>query len=231
MNARKPRVSSWSSRIRRRCSIRSASVSTWPYIIVAVVDMPSRCAWRITFSHSAVRVFFGAMMSRTRSTRISAPPPGIESRPASRRRVERVPGCVQLRAARDVLDLGRRERVQVDRVALLDRAEEVLVVVDGEVGVVPALHEDAGAADRERLLDLLEDDRLRQQVALGAVAGPPVEGAEVAVGDADVRVVDVAVDDERDPAGVGAPRRAASRRPCRSRRGPSTRAGSAPRRR
>ena len=112
----------------------------------------------------------------------------------------------QLRPARDVLDLRRRERVQVDRVALLDRAEEVLVVVDGEVGVVAALHEDAGAADCERLLDLLEDDGLREQVALGAVAGPAVEGTEVAVGDADVRVVDVPVDDERDPAGVGATR-------------------------
>ena len=44
------------------CSTRSASVSTWPYIIVAVVDIPSRCAWRITFSHSAVFVFFGAMI-------------------------------------------------------------------------------------------------------------------------------------------------------------------------
>jgi len=55
--------------------------------MVAVVEMPSRCAWRITFSHSADFVFFGAMMWRTRSTRISPPPPGIESSPASRRRV------------------------------------------------------------------------------------------------------------------------------------------------
>src|SRR5205823_4238233 len=52
--------------------------------------------------------------------------------------------------------------------------------------------------------DLLEDDRLRQEVALPAVAGPPVEGAEVAVGHADVGVVDVPVDDERHPAGIGA---------------------------
>ena len=44
-----------------------------------------------------------------------------------------------------------------------------------------------------------------QQVRLAAVAGAPVEGAEVAVGDADVRVVDVAVDDEGDRVGVGAP--------------------------
>ena len=67
-----------------------------------------------------------------------------------------------------------------------------------------ALHQQAGAAERERLLDLLEDHRLRQQVALAAIARGPVEGAEVAVGDADVRVVQVAVDDERDPARIGA---------------------------
>ena len=89
--------------------------------------------------------------------------------------------------------------MQVDLVARLDRAEEILVVVDAEVGVVAALHEQAGAAERERLLDLLEDHGLRQQVALALVAGPAVEGAEVAVGDADVRVVEVPVDDERDP--------------------------------
>ena len=43
------------------CSTRSASVSTWPYIIVAVVDMPRRCAWRITSSHSPAVVFLGAV--------------------------------------------------------------------------------------------------------------------------------------------------------------------------
>ena len=115
---------------------------------------------------------------------------------------ERLPDG-QLGAARDVLDLGGRERVQMDLVALLDRAEEVLVVIDPEVGMVAALHEQAGAAHRERLLDLLEDDRLREQVALVAVARAAIEGAEVAVGDADVRVVEVAVDDERDPLGIG----------------------------
>ena len=184
------------------CSTRSSSVSTWPYIIVAVVDMPSRCAWRMTSSHSSDFVFFGAMIARTRSTRISAPPPGTESSPASRRRVERL-GDGQLRAPRDVLDLGRRERVQVDLVARLDRAEEILVVVDPEVGVVAALHEEPGAADRERLLDLLVDDGLGQEVRLALVARAPVEGAEVAVGDADVRVVQVPVDDERDLRRVG----------------------------
>ena len=109
----------------------------------------------------------------------------------------------QLGAARDVLHLGRRERVQVDRVALLDRAEEILVELDPEIGVVAALHEERGAAEGERLLDLLEDDRLRQQVALAAVARAAVEGAEVAVGVADVRVVQVPVDDERHAVGLG----------------------------
>ncbi len=108
----------------------------------------------------------------------------------------------QLRAARDVLDLRRRERVQMDLVARLDRAEEILVVVDPEVGVVAALHEEPRAADGERLLDLLVDDRLGEEVSLARVAGAAVERTEVAVGDADVRVVEVPIDDERHLRGV-----------------------------
>ena len=96
-----------------------------------------------------------------------------------------------------MLDLGRRERVQVDRVARLDRAEEVLVVVDAEVRVVAALHQHAGAAELERLLDLLEDRPASAAGSPRARSRGAVEGAEVAGGDADVRVVDVAVDDER----------------------------------
>ena len=114
-------------------------------------------------------------------------------------------GRRQAGLARDVLDLGGRERVQVDRVARLDRAEQVLVPVDAQVGVVAALHEDRRPAQRQRLLDLLEDHRPRQHVALAGVARSPVEGAERAVGVADVRVVQVSVDDERDDAGVGPP--------------------------
>ena len=72
-------------------------------------------------------------------------------------------------------------------------------------GWCPPCMRSAGAAERERLLDLLEDDRLRQEVALALVARPAVEGAEVAVGDADVRVVEVPVDDERHPRRVVEP--------------------------
>jgi len=108
----------------------------------------------------------------------------------------------QLAAPRDVLDLRRREGVQVDVVARLDRAEQILVVIDAEIRVVSALHQEPGAAERECLLDLLEDDRLRQEVALTCVAGAAVEGTEVAVRVTDVRVVEVAVDDEGDAIGI-----------------------------
>ena len=68
-----------------------------------------------------------------------------------------------------------------------------------------SLHEQPGAADRERLLDLLVDDRLREEIRLALVARAPVERAEVAVGDADVRVVEVPIDDERHLRGIGEP--------------------------
>lgn len=55
-----------------------------PYIIVTEVFIPCRCASSCTPSHSSVCAFFRATRSRTVSTRISPPPPGIESRPASR---------------------------------------------------------------------------------------------------------------------------------------------------
>ena len=54
--------------------------------MVAVVLMPRRWAARMICSHSSDVVFFGEMILRTRSTRISAPPPGSESSPASRSR-------------------------------------------------------------------------------------------------------------------------------------------------
>src|SRR5918999_1106280 len=107
-------------------------------------------------------------------------------------------GNGDLRAARDVLDLRRREGVEVDLVAGLDRGEEILVEFDAEIWMVPALHQERRPADRERLLDLLEDDRLREEVALAPVSRTPVEGAKVAIRMADVGVVDVPVDDEGD---------------------------------
>jgi hypothetical protein len=53
-----------------------------PNIIVAEDRSPASCTLRCTSSQRSVLVFFGAMILRTRSTRISAPAPGTLPRPA-----------------------------------------------------------------------------------------------------------------------------------------------------
>jgi len=60
--------------------------------MVAVVFKPRRWAVSITESQSSVDPLAMPMMRRTRSESTSAPPPGIESRPAAirRRRVSSV---------------------------------------------------------------------------------------------------------------------------------------------
>ena len=54
----------------------------------------------------------------------------------------------------DVSDLGRRERVDVDGVPLLDACKKAFEPLDAQVGVKPALHHHRRAAKRQRLLDL-----------------------------------------------------------------------------
>ena len=70
-------------RILIRCSTRWRGVSTCPYIIVAEVGSPSRWAVRMTDSQRSASGFPGDMARRTPLSRISAPAPGSESRPAS----------------------------------------------------------------------------------------------------------------------------------------------------
>src|SRR5262245_13584358 len=80
--------------------------------------------------------------------------------------------------------------------------EEILVPLDREVGVMATLQEQLVAADGDGLVDLLEDLLEAEHIAF-ARSDWPVERAEVAARHADVRVVDVAVDDVRhDPLGV-----------------------------
>ena len=100
---------------------------------------------------------------------------------------------------------------------LLDRAEQVLVPLDLQIGMQAALHQHAGAAQVERLLNLVEDRFLRQDVAFG-VPHRAVERAEAAILGAEVGVVDVAVDDVGDHA-FRVQRRAPRRPPCRCRSG------------
>jgi len=82
--------------------------------------------------------------------------------------------------------------------------DERRVVVEGERRVVPALEQHRGCAARGRRRDLGEDLVDGQRVRL-RVSRPAVEGAELTIGDAHVRIVRVRVDHERDGL-VGDPR-------------------------
>jgi hypothetical protein len=79
------------------------------------------------------------------------------------------------------------------RKLLAQEGEDVLVVAERKVRVYPSLEEDSRSSERQRLLDLLSDLVGRQDVPLG-IPRLPVERAEGAPIDADVRVVDVPVD-------------------------------------
>ena len=85
------------------------------------------------------------------------------------------------------------------RIALLHRAEEILVPLDRQIGVVAALQQELHAADGDRFVDLAEDLVEAEDIPFGVPDGS-IERAEVAARDADVRVVDVAVDDVGDDA-------------------------------
>ena len=184
--------------MRSRCSTRCSTVSTWPYIIVAVVRMPRPWAIRCTSSHSSLRSLRKPMTSRTPSSRISAPAPGIESSPAARSRAYRLLEG-EPRNVGDVDDLRRRQAVELHhRIAVADFGEQLLVVAELQPGVEPPLHQDLaglrlGPAEGDELVDLGEDLLVREHVPLVGPRGA-VEGAEVAPDPADVGVVDVAAD-------------------------------------
>ena len=93
--------------------------------------------------------------------------------------------------------------MQVDfREALLDATEELLEPVDLQVGVQPTLHQNAGTAIFHGFADLVVDGVEVEDVSLGGhlALERTVEGAESAVLGAEIRVVDVAVDDVGDHA-------------------------------
>ena len=178
--------------------MRCSMVSPQPNIMVAVVRMPSECAVRCTSIHSWVPHFSRLMRWRTASSRISAPPPGIESSPASRSRAMVSRSDRPLTSAMFVISGAEKQWQLILNRCLMPR-KQILVPFDLQIGMQAALHENAGAAQVDGLLDLVEDDFLGQDVAFGVAHGP-VEGAEAAVFGAEVGVVDVAVDDVGDDA-------------------------------
>ena len=195
--------------------MRSASVSPMPYIIVTEVFIPSLCAISMISSQRSAPAFFLRDDDRARAARESRRRRRGSSRARpSAARGSRRRASIRNSFAKKSTSLGLKPWMWIGMVAL-DVAHQVEVPLERDVRVVPALDQDLHAAERLRLVDLRADLLERERVAL-AVLRPPVERAEAAVGDADVRVVDVAVDDVRDDvAGVqlagarGRPRRRA----------------------
>ena len=164
--------------------------------------MPWRCAEPITPSQSSVIDFFGATSWRTRSTRISPPPPGMESSPAAASASTTSSTLIRKRLAKNSTSDGEKPCTWIGWCRLMYRIRS-RYHSNGMYGIVPALQEDLHGPDRLRLVDLRADLLEREDVAF-RVLRPPVERAELAVGDAHVGVVDVAVDDVRDDV-VGVP--------------------------
>src|SRR5208282_2750225 len=88
------------------------------------------------------------------------------------------------------------------REPLLDSSEHLLVPVNLQIRMQPALHQYARAAQLDRLTDFFVDGLKIQDVALfrGGSFQWPVERAKGAVFRAEIRVIDVAVDDVGDHA-------------------------------
>ena len=119
----------------------------------------------------------------------------MEPRPAALKRVM-TSSKRQAEHGGEVIELRRREAVDVDRgMVRADVVQQLEVVVDRELGVMAALHENLRAADRFELGDLRADLLVGSENVVVLVALRAHERAELAVDVADVRVIDVAVDD------------------------------------
>src|SRR6266852_1178498 len=75
---------------------------------------------------------------------------------------------------------------------LLDILEQVDIIIEFEIGMNAALQQNARAAPGDEFLDLLADLLVGQQVAFWT-GGLAIEGAEAAVDDTDIGVIDVAI--------------------------------------
>ena len=83
------------------------------------------------------------------------------------------------------------------RILLLQRSEQVFVSLDAEIRMQPSLHQNTGAAQRDCLVNLLADFVERAHVSVGR-ARPSIERTEGADHVANVRVVNVSIDDVGD---------------------------------
>ena len=165
----------------------------WPNIIVAVDRPPSSCQTRWTFSQSSVITLPRVIALRTRSTRISAPPPGRLPSPAALSRSSTVRSGSLATFVKWWISGGLNPwTLTCGKCALMSRSSSSYHS-SFRCGMQPALHQDLVAAQRDGLADLLEQHVAVEDVGLGVV-DLAIERAEVADRRADVGVVDVAVD-------------------------------------
>src|SRR5689334_20735239 len=85
----------------------------------------------------------------------------------------------------------------MDLKSLLDSGEETLIIVDLQVRMNTALHENSRPAQRQRFFDFLIDHVIRQNIRLWITLNS-IERAESAELFAHIRVVNIAIDDVAD---------------------------------
>ena len=139
-----------------------------PYIIVAVVRSPARCAWRMTSSHSSARRLAVAVQQLAHAVDENLGAAAGNAVEPGRDRAARCTSATrQLRQPREVNHFRRRQRVQLERrIPLLDGAEQILVPLERQIGIVAALQQQLTAAERDRLVDLPEDLLEAEHVAV-----------------------------------------------------------------
>src|SRR5258708_411058 len=106
------------------------------------------------------------------------------------------------------------------RIPCLDRPEQILVPRERQIRVVPTLEQQLNSPYRNRLVDLPEQLVEAEHITVRRPPRP-VEREKGARGDADVRVVDVAIDDARTAPARMLARADAVRQPPRERCGSS----------
>ena len=106
-------------------------------------------------------------------------------------------GNGQLRNLGDVENLGGREAMTVNLESLFDRRKQVFVIIDLQIRMDAALHQNAGATESEGFFDLLIDDVIGQNVGF-RITLHPIERAERAEFSANIGVIDIPVNDVAD---------------------------------
>ena len=104
--------------------------------------------------------------------------------------------CVHAERLREEVDFRWGKAVDVNRMIGFYIPQKIEIPLEWDVRIVPALHEDLYRAYLLRLVDFPADVLVRQRPTL-RVLWSAIEGAETAISNADVRVIDVPVNDER----------------------------------